>query len=179
MKQHAFALQPFSKGSPAPPYPLAGVFSRRGTDLSLLFQLAGPLQELVLTPPATEPSRQWLLWESTCFECFLAIPGQASYWEFNLSPAGPWNAFRLASYRQGIQEEPAIQVLAVTVSRQPEILTLSLNVDLAALIPAAKPLEVGLSTVLQDRRGGLSFWALTHPGPEPDFHRREGFIILL
>ena len=125
------------------------------------------------------PARQWLLWETTCFECFLAIRGAVSYWEFNLSPAGPWNIFRLASYRQGIQEEPAFQVLPVTVSRHPEKLTLSLNVDLAAIIPADRPLEVGVSTVLQDRHGELSYWALTHPGPEPDFHHRDGFVIKL
>jgi len=177
MKPQTFALQPFAPGLPAPPYTITGTISRHQTELSLTYHLAGRLRDLVIAPPAAVPDRQWLLWETTCFECFLAIRGAVSYWEFNLSPAGPWNVFRLASYRQGIQEEPAFQVLPVTVSRHPEKLTLSLNVDLAATIPADRPLEVGVSAVLQHQDGRLSFWALTHPGSEPDFHNRKGFVI--
>jgi hypothetical protein len=179
MKPQTFALQPFAPASPAPPYAITGAISRHRNELSLTYHLVGRLQDLVIAPPAAEPVRQWLLWETTCFECFLAIRGAVSYWEFNLSPAGHWNVFRLASYRQGIQEEPAFQVLPVTVSRQPELLTLSVNVDLAAIIPADRPLEMGVSTVLQDRHGELSYWGLTHPGPEPDFHHRDGFVIKL
>jgi hypothetical protein len=179
MKRQTFSLQPFASGPPGPPHAITGEISRHETDLSLTCHLTGQLQDLIIAPPAPEPARQWLLWETTCFECFLAIRGVVSYWEFNLSPAGHWNVFRLASYRQGIQEEPAFQGLPITVSRQPEKLTLSLDVDLAAIIPADLPLEVGLSTVLQHRDGRLSFWALSHPGPEPDFHHREGFIITL
>ena len=119
------------------------------------------------------------MWETTCFEFFLAIPAAAGYWEFNLSPAGLWNVFRLTGYRQGLQEEPAFPRLPFTVHRQPEILTLTLNVDLAAIIPGNPPLEVAISTVLQHQDGRLSYWALTHPGPEPDFHHREGFLIKL
>ncbi len=110
---------------------------------------------------------------------FLAIQKDVGYWEFNLSPAGPWNVFRLADYRQGLQEEPAFQTLPFTVHRQPEMLTVTLNVDLAAIIPPDRPLEVAISTVLQHQDGRLSYWALTHPGPEPDFHSREGFVIKL
>jgi hypothetical protein len=179
MKQQPFALHPFAKDSPAPPYTITGAISRHETGLALTYQLTGPLQDLVIAPPDAAPTRRWLLWETTCFEFFLAIRGTVSYWEFNLSPAGHWNAFRLASYRQGIQEEPAFQVLPLTVSRQPERLTLSLDVDLAAIIPADRPLEVGVSSVLQHQDGRLSFWALAHPGLEPDFHHREGFVIKL
>jgi hypothetical protein len=177
MNHHSFALQPFPQGAPASPFTLTGAISREGTRLAIVYTLAGPLQELLIAPPAAAPARQWVLWETTCFEFFLAIPETTAYWEFNLSPAGHWNLFRLADNRQGIQEEPALQVLPLTVNRQPERLTLTLDVDLAAIIQPETSLEVAVSTVLQHQDGRLSYWALTHPGPKPDFHNRTGFLL--
>ncbi len=179
MNSPNFSLQPFAEGAPVPPFSITGAISRRGTHLTITYTLAGPLQELVIAPLAEEPARQWVLWETTCFEFFLAIQDAVGYWEFNLSPAGHWNVFRLASYRQGLQEEPVFKALPFTVQRQPEVLTLTLEVDLAAIIPAGQPLEAAISSVLQHEDGRLSYWALTHSGPEPDFHWREGFVIKL
>jgi hypothetical protein len=178
MKSQTFVLQPFGL---VLPFSLTGTISRSGTQLTITYILAGPLPDLVIAPPADAPARQWVLWEHTCFEFFLALPGREFYWEFNLSPAGHWNLFQLTGYRQGIHEEPAIQTLPFTVQRRPEVLTLTLtlDIDLAAIIAADQPLEAAVSTVLEPRNGPLSFWALTHPGPEPDFHNREGFLIKL
>jgi len=38
---------------------------------------------------------------------------------------------------------------------------------------------VAITAVLQSRDGTCSYWALLHPGPEADFHRREGFALRL
>jgi hypothetical protein len=177
MKTQNFFLQPFAAGRPALPCTITGTISRHDTRLAISYLLTGPLQDLVIAPPADRPARQWVLWEHTCLELFLAPRNASHYWEFNLSPAGYWNLFRLTNYRQGIQEEPAFQALPFTVHREPGALRLDLEVDLAAIIPADQPLEVGVSAVLQSQDGRLSFWALTHPGPEPDFHHRRGFVI--
>jgi hypothetical protein len=174
-----FSLQLFAEGAPVSPFSITGAISRSGSRLTITYNLTGPLQELVIALPTGEPARQWVLWETTCFEFFLAVRDAAEYWEFNLSPARHWNVFRLADYRQGLQEEPAFQSLPIIVHQQPEALALTLTVDLAAIIPADQPLEVAISTVLQHQDGSLSYWALTHPGPEPDFHNREGFVIKL
>ncbi len=174
MNSQPFALQPFTA---AAPFAISGTISRGRTDLTLTYTLTGPLEDLIIAPTADTPSRQWVLWEHTCFELFLAGQGAGDYWEWNLSPAGHWNVFRLSGYRQGIQEEPAFQALPFRVQRQPEALSLTLDIDLAAIVPANLPLEVGLSAVLRPQDGGLSFWALTHQGTAPDFHNRQGFIL--
>jgi hypothetical protein len=118
-----------------------------------------------------------LLWEATCFEFFLAVPGTAGYWEFNLSPAGDWNAFRLTGYRRGIAEEPAFTGLALDVRRRPRELTLDVELDLGNIVPADQALEVGLAAVIKLPNGTLTYWALAHPGREPDFHRRDSFLV--
>ena len=174
MNSQNFALQPFTSFAP---FALTGTIARHQTCLSISYNLTGPLEDLIIAPPAAEPARQWVLWERTCFEFFLARQNAASYWEGNLSPAGHWNVFRLSDYRQGIQEEPAFQALPFQVQRQPEALVLTVNLDLTAIVPGDQPLELGVSAVLQPRDGRLSFWALTHKGDEPDFHNRQGFVI--
>ena len=34
-------------------------------------------------------------------------------------------------------------------------------------------------TVIEDRAGQLSYWALKHPREEPDFHHADGFVLSL
>jgi hypothetical protein len=36
-----------------------------------------------------------------------------------------------------------------------------------------------VTAVLQQQSGSCSYWALRHPGPEADFHRRDGFALRL
>jgi hypothetical protein len=40
-----------------------------------------------------------------------------------------------------------------------------------------QPLQLALSTVIEDARGTLSYWALTHPPGKPDFHHRDAFVL--
>jgi hypothetical protein len=179
MNHHNFVLQPFAQVIPMASFSITGTISRGRTLLTITYILAGPLPELIIAPPAATPARQWDLWETTCFEFFLAIRDAIGYWEFNLSPAGHWNVFRLAGYRQGLAEEPAIRSLPFTSHQQTEKLTLSLDVDLSDIIPGDRPLKAAISTVLHHQGGRLSYWALTHPGPEPDFHSPQGFVLKL
>ena len=175
MNSRNFSLQPFGAGKPASPFAITGTISRRDTCLSISYLLTGPLQDLVIAPPADKPARQWVLWEHTCLELFLAPRDAPDYWEFNLSPAGHWNLFRLDRLSPGYSGGAGLPGAALyRPLGRPETLTLALKVDLAAIIPADRSLEAGISAVLQARDGRLSFWALTHPGREPDFHNRRG-----
>ncbi len=55
----------------------------------------------------------------------------------------------------------------------------SLKVDLDKDVPADQVLEVAISAVIKSIDEKVTFWALTHPDSQPDFHRRESFIIEL
>jgi hypothetical protein len=39
----------------------------------------------------------------------------------------------------------------------------------------ARVLRLGLSSVIEDNRGRLGYWALRHAPGKPDFHNPEGF----
>jgi hypothetical protein len=47
------------------------------------------------------------------------------------------------------------------------------------IVSANQPLQVGIAAVIRLAGGGLTYWALTHPGPQADFHRRDGFLVEL
>lgn len=170
-----FTLQPFSSLDNHP-WRLEGRMERNGLRFLLETTLRGDLESLVIPSPDPQPQRRDNLWETTCFECFLAPLDGAEYWEFNLSPSGHWQSYRFADYRQGREPDLAL-VPMFQFSREARSLTLSLTLDLATIMPSGATLAVNVTAVLERTGGTLSYWALAHPQPEADFHCREGFVL--
>ena len=179
MNGRSFSLKPFSPISPGLDITITGSIARRGDILAIRYALRGKLAELVIPGPAAMPARRHGLWEETCFEFFLGVKDSPRYWEFNLSPAGHWNVYRFAGYRQGMAEEEAFTSLAFSVRRRPDSLGVALELEIERIVAADQPLEVALAAVIKFRDQGLTYWALTHPGPEADFHRRDSFLVEL
>jgi hypothetical protein len=109
------------------------------------------------------------LWNTTCFEVFLAAPGFTEYVEVNLSPSERWNVYDFEGRRQGMSERP--------MPREPEC-AMRKGTDMAifdAAIPVSglptRPWLCGLTAVIEEEGGAKSFWALAHGDPAaPDFH---------
>ena len=179
-------LQPFPGFLPLPPaerLELLGAFDLgQQRQLRLRFRLQGPLEALILPVASAAPARRDGLWQHTCLEAFWGRRGQAGYWELNASPGGDWNLYRFERYRHGQRSEPlpqpprALWTLTPATAERAARLDLDLELHQPATEPlAAGSLEVSLTAVLEHAAGGLSYWALAHPGPEPDFHDRRGF----
>lgn len=176
---HSFALRPFPAGPPPPALRLSGEVARQGERLRLLYRLSGDLAALRLAPPASAPSRLDELWATTCFECFWAVAGERPYWELNASPAGHWNLYRLDDYRRGLRPQAGAEPPRQRLRRNEAELSLELELALPEVIPPGAPLALAIACVIEDRAGTLSYWALSHPGAEPDFHRRDAFLLRL
>ena len=179
MNEHSFSLQPASLVDPLTNLKISGNIKRHVNTLTVRYVLLGKVTVLVIPPPADIPVRKNRLWKETCFEFFLALKDSPRYWEFNLSPAGHWNVYRFAAYRQGMQEEEGFTSLPFSVKKQPDSLRLALELKLDEIVQADQLLEVAISGVIKTSEGGLTYWALTHPGSQPDFHRRDSFILEL
>jgi len=177
MKSHRFLLKPFSSTGLLPHLEITGDVARSSNKFSIIYELSGPLAELMLPAPADISLRKNELWEETCFEFFLAPVTSEQYWEFNLSPSCHWNVYHFTSCRKGMREEPAYAALSFSVLLSSDLLQLSLEVELDKIVPKDQALEIGISAVTKTIKGGMTFWALTDPGPQPDFHRRDAFII--
>jgi len=179
MNGQRFSMKPFPSASPLPVTKITGEIERSSGTLAVRYELLGLLSDIAIPAQADIPVRKKALWEETCFEFFIAVEDRTKYWEFNLSPSGHWNAYSFKSYRQGMQEEPAFTSLPLRIGIHPEILRLSLNIDLGRILPSDHSLKVAVSAVIKFKNGEISYWALTHPGPRPDFHHRDSFILKL
>lgn len=177
MDRQDFRLAPY----PGLPYPegvgISGTVARDGATLHLAWHLEAPDGAVAIPTPAARPQRRRELWEATCFEFFLASPDRPGYWEFNLSPSGDWNVFRFDSYRSGMTDDQAFDALLFTVAGRAGACDASASIDLARLDCSAAPWHLAVSTVVAEPDGRVSYWALAHPGPQPDFHDSAAFQI--
>jgi hypothetical protein len=144
--------------------------------LSVGFSLRGDLDRLRLPAPGA-PRRTDRLWEHTCFEAFLARPGQDAYWELNLAPSTEWAAYGFRRYREGGCPAPDFEP-RIVVHRSQGRLDLHAVAALDTL-ETGLVLQVGLSAVIEPLDGPLSYWALRHAPGRPDFHLRAAFALEL
>lgn len=177
MKTEHFCLKPFEMDPSLETLQIEGYGVREGNNFRLHYTLSGDLAAIALASPAQHPQRLDNLWQTTCFEFFLALPNAARYWEFNLSPAGHWNVYRFENYRAGMQPELAFSDLPFVIKVIDERLLLDLVIDLTKLFSVQQSFELGVTTVLEDQHQQISYWAISHPGQIPDFHLRESFLL--
>jgi hypothetical protein len=179
MSVQAFSLVPFPAGT-IPEITITGTISRRDRLLDLHYELAGNLREIILPSPSSSPGRKAELWKTTCFEFFLARKDQPQYWEFNMSPSGDWNVYRMDAYRRiGFKEEASVQPLSFEWQKVANVVTLDAKIDLNPIFQLDDLVEAGITAVIQTKDGSETYWALIHPAPQADFHLRESFILPL
>jgi len=179
MNSRSFSLKPFPSAGLLPHLKITGNIGRHSKTLTISYALLGPLTEVLIPSHADMPARKNSLWEETCFEFFLGVKNSDQYWEFNLSPAVHWNVYRFKSYRQGMQEEQAFTSFPFSMQKKLNALRLSLKLDLDKIVPTDQTLKVAISAIIKLVNGKITYWALAHPGPQPDFHRKESFILEL
>ena len=177
MNSRGFSLKPFPQAGSLTALDITGSVERYSNTLSISYLFFARMDGILLPEPADKRTRKNGLWEETCFEFFLGVKGSDRYWEFNLSPSGHWNVYRFESYRQGMLEEPAFESLPFSVQVRSDSLLVSLALELDKIIQPELVLQVGISAVIKTTDGRTTYWALTHPGPQADFHLRDGFII--
>lgn len=147
----------------------------------ILMPCSGGISDLVLPEGLIDGEqsagqRRDHLWESTCCEAFLAIPGEERYWEINLSPNGDWAVYRFDRYRDGQHNQALNSPPVIRLKRRHHQLRLDARLPLSSWWPLGVCPELSLTTVLEDKTMGLSHWALRHEEGKADFHRRSTFL---
>jgi hypothetical protein len=170
--RHALTLHPDSVCEAVDAI-VVDVVRRRADVLGLRYTAFGRTADLVL-PPVVASSRADGLWEHSCFEAFLAAEEGEGYSEINLSPSTQWAGYRFDGYRSGGRNAnappPRVEV---------EVHEDRFELRAALHVWATKPRRMGLSAVIEEKGGRLSYWALAHPPGAPDFHHRDCFAIEL
>lgn len=146
--------------------------------LAVRFNVDADMSRIVL-PPLTAPNRRDELWQHTCFEIFAALPDLDAYVELNFSPSSEWAMYGFTGYRRGMTALDVKRAPRIAVRPMPRGLALEAVTYLEELpLPApGATLRAGLSAVIEETNGHLSYWALTHPSALPDFHHRLSFAL--
>jgi len=147
-------------------------------EIALSYILRGELDRLLIPTPRT-PCRRDGLWRHTCFESFIAVENSAAYLEFNFSPSGEWAAYAFRGYRDGGPIESDDLDPKIVVRREADTLELSavIRLDRLSAIPSDATIPLGVSAVVEELDGSVSYWALKHPPGKPDFHHPDNFIL--
>lgn len=148
------------------------VAAARDGGLTLVYAFCGDLRRLRVPPPAA-PGRADGLWRHTCCEVFVVGSDAPAYREFNFSPGGAWQAYAFRGYRDGGPLQP-VESPVIHWHSTDCILTASMA---PGALPPGRRLRLGLTAVVEDAQGRLSYWALRHPPGRPDFHHTDGFAL--
>ncbi len=148
--------------------------------LELRFRLSGDPAHLRI-PPRREARRTDKLWQHTCFELFCSHSATTAYYELNFSPSTEWAMYRFDAYRAGMTAVETPFAPRIGIQLHAGGLDLDARLDLGALaaLRDSPVLRLGLSAVIEESDGRLSYWALAHPAPKPDFHHASAFALSL
>lgn len=145
--------------------------------LYLEFTITGEVGKLVIPERHARAHRKDQLWGTTCFESFFKIKDSASYWEVNVSPSGCWNIYRFSDYRKEMTEETSVSAIASKIFLEKNMASISISLPVSDLVSPDQELITGVSCVLEFQNGEKHYWAITHPGDQPDFHHPGNMLL--
>jgi len=143
--------------------------------LDLRYMLDAPLARLTI-PPSRESRHVDELWRHTCFEAFLRVKDSTAYYELNVSPSTEWALYSFESTRKGMAAVPDVRPPELRMKRSANQLQMNVRLDLRSL---SRLSAIALAAVIEDENARLSYWALKHPAPQPDFHHPDAFVLEL
>ena len=158
----------------------AHVWWTQSAALALTYILKGDLARLQIPPPGP-PRRADRLWQHTCFEAFISVKGEPAYYEFNFSPSGEWAAYAFRRYREGapLADDELAPMIKVRSAKKNLDLDVVINLDRLLKMSPRLQLRLGISAVVEEKRGMRSYWAVKHPPGKPDFHHPDAFALEL
>ena len=173
-----YSLHPFDPENVSGDLNLQANLSYEENLLAINYVISGDWQKVKIPPTSNHCDRQDGLWETTCLEFFIGIVDSPIYWEFNLSPSGCWNVYRFTGYREGMEVETAFENLPFEFTQQSDCLSLQIQIETTQIVKESQPLEIAITTVIEEQKGNISYWALKHSGEQADFHLRDSFVLL-
>jgi hypothetical protein len=149
----------------------------KGSNIEVEFLLTGDVSSIEM-PSREENGRRVIgLWESTCFEFFVLNNETLSYYEFNFSPEGHWNAFYFPKKKAPLKEAENFLELVSNQKLTDNTYKLTVSIDLYRFHPGfwqEGKMSFGLTSVIESNKK-ISYWAINHLDDKPNFHNFETF----
>jgi hypothetical protein len=156
----------------------------RAHSLILTYVVIGKVSDLAM-PPVVAAAPADELWRHTCFEAFIGGSPGTAYYEFNFAPSTQWAAYRFSGYRSGMRVATEFIAPRIELISSPGRCILQASLELHGLFSPASGggdegrtnWRLGLSAVIEEASGNLSYWALVHPSGKADFHHPDCFVL--
>jgi len=161
-------LQPHPDTRDTPATGVAVHVERDGMLLWLRFVVEGDVDRIAW-PVEARRGRADDLWRHTCFEAFVATDD--GYVEYNLSPSSRWASYRFDGPRAGMRAADEVATVEA-LDGASDLVALEARIELPH---GAR--RLGLSAVIETVDGDMSYWALSHPSAQPDFHHPDSFVL--
>ena len=132
--------------------------------LRLRYRVTGEIGALRLPPVDRAGARRRALAAQLLRGLPAAGPGGA-YYEFNFAPSTHWAAYRFSGYRERDERRERDRARRGSRSRPATALRAAGRAGAGPPARAAgdAPWQLGLSAVIEETGGGISYWALAHP----------------
>jgi hypothetical protein len=172
-----FTLIPFDL-SASPNISIEVEVNQNIESLFISFSIKNGVDLIDLGTSTPSRTRVIKLWEKTCFEFFLKNTND-NYIEFNFSPNFEWNCFYFKK-----QGDPLLEYSKMTIPKLDILLSSSHYLLIAEIKKELFPehffdkkleLSMGLTSVIKDKLGRMSYWALDHKDTRPNFHHFDSF----
>jgi hypothetical protein len=178
-----YTLVPFNEVE-SHPFGLSSELTITPESVFISYKLQGDLSALDLGDGHPHRQRVIKLWEKSCFELFVKN-SKGSYIEFNFSPVFEWNAFYFSIKGDELKEYKRVDALKMDVLLSDQVFSLIVEIDKLKFPDgffdksADASLEIGITSVLKNKDGALSYWALNHKDTRPNFHDFRSYVPLL
>lgn len=173
-----FSLKPFDLFS-APAITIDSELNNNKDSLFISYKVQGELSQLDLGAGHPHHARVIKLWEKSCFELFIKnLDG--SYMEFNFSPEFEWNAFYFEKKGDALKEYALMDAVKMDVLLSLDVFHLIVEIDKRKFPKNffEQKLEVGITSVIKNKKAALSYWALSHADTRPNFHDFRSFVTM-
>ncbi len=170
-----FSLIPFDLSLP-PKIHLDVELNSTLSSLFISFKLTGDIKNIDLDHGTPKHERIIGLWEKTCFELFFKNE-RGEYFEFNFSPVFEWNAFYFEKKGAALKEYQALDSLKLDILHSLDVFLLIAEIDKTKIPESFFKGEImaGITSVIKETNGELSYWALSHADQKPNFHHFDSF----
>jgi hypothetical protein len=170
-------LAPHPTSPPSPVREISVSVARDGSYLGFRYRLAGDLDALSI-PARSAPAHADGLWRHTCFELFIGRKASTEYVEYNFSPSGKWAIYQFSDYRADMQPHTSGVAPDFGTHVDGDSFEIGGWIDLRWMtLSRGGTVRLGVTAVIEDRTGVLSYWALKHPAEKPDFHHPGSFVL--
>lgn len=174
-----FTLTPYDPSTP-PKITIDCELNTTADSVFISYKVQGELPAIDLGEGQPHHARVIKLWEKSCFELFIKN-AEDNYIEFNFSPEFEWNCFYFIKKGDALAEYARMDSVKFDILLSLDVFHLIVELDKKKFPDHffQGRIQAGITSVIKEKTGKLSYWALSHHDTRPNFHDFRSFTAVV